>query len=167
MPKRSAFFSFHYEPDNWRASQVRNIGVVEGNPPARDNDWEAIKKGGERAIQNWIDAQLKGRSCTIVLIGQNTAKRKWIDYEIENSWNSNKGVLGIHIHNLKDRFGYQSSKGQNPFSHFTMNRDGTSLANIVPVYDPPYWDSQQVYRHIAANLSSWIENAISVRNSYG
>lgn len=26
------FYSFHYAPDNWRASQVRNIGAVEGKP---------------------------------------------------------------------------------------------------------------------------------------
>ena len=34
---RKAFFSFHYQPDNWRVSQVRNIGVIEGNQPA--NFW--------------------------------------------------------------------------------------------------------------------------------
>ena len=28
---RNCFYSFHYKPDNARASQVRNIGVIEGN----------------------------------------------------------------------------------------------------------------------------------------
>ena len=36
-------------PDNWRASQVRNMGVVEGSPAATDNDWEAVKRGGDAA----------------------------------------------------------------------------------------------------------------------
>jgi hypothetical protein len=94
MMGRRVFYSFHYKPDNWRASQVRNIGVIEGNKPVSDNDWEKVKKGGDKAIQNWIDDQLKGRSCTIVLIGEKTAGRKWIKYEIEKSWNSGKGVLG-------------------------------------------------------------------------
>ena len=40
MGKRGTFFSFHYKPDNWRAAQVRNMGVVEGNSPVSDNDWE-------------------------------------------------------------------------------------------------------------------------------
>ena len=31
--KHRVFYSFHYEPDNWRAGTIRNIGVVEGNPP--------------------------------------------------------------------------------------------------------------------------------------
>ena len=33
-PKRRVFYSFYYKEDSWRASQVRNIGVVEGNRPA-------------------------------------------------------------------------------------------------------------------------------------
>jgi hypothetical protein len=32
-------------------------------------DWETIKKGGEKAIQKWIDEQMHYRSCTILLIG--------------------------------------------------------------------------------------------------
>ena len=92
---RRAFYSFQYKPDNWRASQVRNMGVVDGNKPATDNDWEKVIKGGDKAIKKWIDGQLNGRSCTIVLIGKSTAGRKWIKYEIEESWNNGKGVLGI------------------------------------------------------------------------
>ena len=35
---RKVFFSFHYTNDNWRASQVRNMGVVNGSAVAKDND---------------------------------------------------------------------------------------------------------------------------------
>lgn len=165
MAKR-AFYSFHYVPDNWRASQVRNMGVVDGNKPATDNDWETVKKGGDAAIKKWIDDQLDGRSCTVVLIGSETAGRKWIDYEIEKSWNEGKGVLGIHVHNLKDSDGKQSSKGKNPFETFTMKKDQSKLSNIVKTYDPPYTDSKKVYDHINTNLSDWIEKAIEIRNNY-
>lgn len=161
---RKAFYSFHYVPDNWRASQVRNIGVVEGNPPASDNDWETVKKGGDAAIQKWIDNQLNGRSCTIVLIGSETAQRKWIDYEIQTSWNNKKGVVGIHVHNLKNSAGTQSAKGVNPFAHFKMGQ--TALSSIVKTYDPPYTDSKQAYEYISKNLSSWIEEAIKIRDAY-
>lgn len=115
---QESFFSFHYKPDNWRASQIRNIGVIEGNSPVSDNDWEEIKKGGDTKIQEWIDGQLKGRSCSVVLIGANTAGRKWIKYEIKKSWNDKKGLLGIYIHNLKDKDENQSTKGRNPLLKF-------------------------------------------------
>ncbi len=75
MPRR-VFYSFHHKFDNWRAAQVRNIGVLSGNRPASDNDWEAIKHGGTQVIRAWIDDQLKGRSCTIVLIGEHTAVKR-------------------------------------------------------------------------------------------
>jgi len=163
---RSAFYSFHYKPDNWRAAQVRNMGVVEGNTPATDNDWESITKKGDAAIQSWIDGQLKGRSCSVVLIGANTAGRKWINYEIKASWDANKGLLGVYIHNLQDVLEQQASKGANPFSGFTLKNGTVSLSSVVKAYDPPYTDSKKVYAHIRANLATWIEEAIKIREGY-
>lgn len=163
---RRVFFSFHYEADNWRTSQVRNIGMVEGNRPVTDNKWEEIKRGGTKAIQNWIDGQIAGKTCTIVLIGAGTAGRKWIEYEIEKSWNDGKGVLGIYIHNLLDSDGKKSAKGSNPFTGFTMKGDGKKLSSIVKVYDPPRLTNRGVYSYIRANIANWVETAISIRNNY-
>lgn len=163
---RRAFYSFHFAHDNWRASQVRNIGAIEGNAPASDNDWEAVKKGGDPAIQQWIDSQLSGRGCTIVLIGSATAGRKWINYEIEKSWNDGKGVFGIYIHCLKDRNGQQTTKGQNPFDAFTMKRDGAKLSSIVKAYDAPLRESTAVYEYIKNGLSAWVEEAIRIPQQY-
>ncbi len=142
------------------------MGLIEGNQPARDNDWEQIKRGGGQAIQNWIDSQLKGRSCTIVLVGTQTAGRKWINYEIEKSWNDGKGVIGIHIHNLLDRHGQQSRMGANPFETFTMKRDDAKLSSIVKCYNVNSSDSKAVYNTIKQNIASWIEEAIRIRNAY-
>jgi hypothetical protein len=161
---RRCFYSFHYQPDNWRASQVRNMGVIEGNQPVGDNDWETVKRGGDRAVENWIADQMSGRSCTVVLIGAETAGRKWINYEIEKTWKDKKGLVGIYIHNLKDVRQQQTSKGNNPFSQYNVN--GTTLASIVRSYDPPYTDSAQVYGYINANLAAWVEEAVAIRNRY-
>ena len=161
---RSAFYSFHYTPDCWRASQVRNMGVIDGNKPASDNDWEQVTRRGDQAIQNWIEGQLNGRSCAIVLIGQNTAARKWINYEISTAWNQNKGVLGVYVHRLRDASGYQCNKGGNPFDHVTFTSSGRPLSTVVQTYDTPY-DSKEAYGYIQSNLSAWIEEAIRIRAS--
>ena len=158
---RKAFYSFHYEPDNWRASMVRNIGVVEGNRPCSDNKWETVTSGGNAAIRRWITAQMHGRSCTIVLIGEKTAGRKWIDYEIKKSWGDNMGILGIHVHRLKDRNGYQARKGGNPFAHLML--DDTPLSKIVPVHNPPYASSAGAYNYIRDNVGDWVEEALAIR----
>ena len=84
--KRNVFYSFHYDADNWRASQVRNMGVIEGNAPCSDNDWEKITKSGDDAIKKWITGQLSGRSCVVALVGAETAGRKWISYETSKGW---------------------------------------------------------------------------------
>lgn len=161
---RKAFYGFHYEPDNWRVSKVRNMGVIEGNQLASDNEWEEIVEAGAPAIEKWIKDQQQGKSIVIVLIGANTASRKWVKYEIERGWNDNRAVLGINIHDLEDRNGNQSSKGRNPFEDFEV--DGKKFSSVVKAYDPPQTTSGGVYGHISTNLADWIEEAIDIRNSY-
>lgn len=164
--KRQVFFSFHYQPDAWRASQVRNIGALDGNTPVSDNDWEQVKRGGNRAIERWIAAQMNYRSCTVVLVGSNTAGRKWINYEIAKSWNDGMGLVGIHIHGLEDQNGWTSSKGNNPFD-FVPGPYGGRLSSIVKCYDPPGYSGVQCYAWISDHLANAVEEAISLRNSYG
>lgn len=100
MTQRKIFYSFHFANDVMRVQQVRNMGVVEGNTPVSPNAWEEVKRKGTTAIETWIDDNMKGKSCVIVLIGTDTHKRPWVKYEIEKAWKDGKGLLGIHVHNL-------------------------------------------------------------------
>ena len=158
------FYSFHYEPDNWRASQVRNIGVIEGNRPATDNDWETIKRGGDRAVKRWIADQMRYRSCTVVLVGSNTANRKWINHEIVESWNDGMGVVGIHIHGLVNSDGRVARKGANPFQYITFGNPKRKLSTIVKCYNPAGRTSRERYNWISKHLSNAVEEAIRIRN---
>jgi len=162
---RRVFYSFHYKPDNWRASQVRNMGVIEGNRPCSDNDWETITKGGDERIKEWIAEQMDGKSCVVVLIGANTAGRKWINHEIIKGWDDGKGVVGIHIHGLKDKDGNVSTKGTNPFDSIGYGNSGKKLSSIVKCYDPQGSNSQERYDWIKKHLADAVEEAISIRNS--
>lgn len=155
---RKVFYSFHYKNDHWRVSQVRNMGVVEGQPLLSDNDWEEVEKGGDSAIEKWIDEQLNGKSCLVVLIGEKTSNRKWVKHEIKKAWEAKKGVVGVYIHNLKDKDSNQSSQGANPFDNVTV--DGKKLSETVKAYNPPYSTSTNTYDHIKDNISSWVEEAI-------
>lgn len=161
---RSVFYSFHYQPDNARAAQVRNAGVVDGNQPVSDNGWESITQGGDSAIEKWIDGQMSGKSCAVVLIGSRTAGRKWINYEITKAWNDGRGVLGVYIHNLKNFAGEQSTKGGNPLDFVTVN--GTKLSIWAEAIDPPFTTSTVVYEHIKTNLADWVERAITIRKGH-
>jgi MTH538 TIR-like domain (DUF1863) len=161
---RNVFYSFHYKPDNVRAAQVRNMGVIDGNVPAKDNDWETITKGKDPAIEKWIKDQMEGRSCAVVLVGADTAGRKWINYEIIEAWKKGMGVCGVRIHNLKNFDKQETTSGANPFSLLTFGAG--KFDAVVRLYDPPYSDSQQAYGHIKQNIAAWIEKAIEIRAKY-
>lgn len=162
---RRVFYSFHYDRDNWRAATVRNIGVVAGNSPASDNDWETVTKDGDAAIKRWIADQMDRRTCTVVLVGTHTANRKWINYEITKSWNDGMGVVGIHIHGLKNADGKVSTKGANPFTSITHSKTGKKLSSIVKCYNPTGSNSQERYDWIKKHLANAIEEAINIRNN--
>ena len=163
---RRVFYSFHYAPDSWRAAMVRNIGSIEGNSPASDNDWEAVKRGGDAAIKRWIAGQMNYRSCTVVLVGTNTANRKWVNHEIVKSWNDGMGIVGIYIHGLEDMNGRTSYKGKDPFSFITHNTSDKPLSSIVKCYDPAGRSSRERYDWISRHLANAIEEAIRIRNQY-
>ncbi|HTN18468.1 MAG TPA: TIR domain-containing protein, partial [Chitinophagaceae bacterium] len=133
MAKRQIFYSFHYDNDVFRVQQIRNIGALEQNEPISINDWETVKKGGDKAIQQWIDDNMKNRSCVIVLIGQETSNRKWVKYEIGKAWNAGKGIVGIYIHNLKCPRNGICKQGANPFDQFSLS-DGRKLSSVVKCY---------------------------------
>jgi hypothetical protein len=141
-----------------RVQQIRNIGVLEGNTPVSANDWETLKKSGDKAVEKWIDDNMEYRSCVIVLIGSETADRPWVKYEIKRAWDKRKGLLGIYIHNIKDPKTGTCGQGKNPYDQFTV--DGKKLSDYVKCYNPK---SSDAYNDIAANIDSWIETAIKSR----
>ena len=75
------------------------MGKIEGNGIVSANKWEEVTKGGNKAIEKWIDDNMSGKSCVIVLVGENTANRKWIDYEIKKAWKP----LSFHAFILAER----------------------------------------------------------------
>lgn len=158
--KRNVFYSFHYANDVSRVQMIRNIGAVEKSPIVSANRWEEIKAKGDKAIEAWINLNLKGKSCLIVLIGEETANSKWVDYEIRQAWDAGKGVFGIYIHNLKNLDGERSNKGKNPFFSIPL-QDDSRLSSHVTCYNPSI---NNTYSEIATNLEDWVESAIASRN---
>ncbi len=165
--KRQIFYSFHFDNDVFRVQQIRNMGTIEGNEPVSKNAWEEVKTKGDTATANWIDNNMKYRSCVIVLVGSQTAGRKWIDYEIKKAWDDGKGLFGIYIHNLRDPryandfpFYGKSLQGANPFDGFTFSNTGEKLSSRVRCYNP---DSNDTYNDIKNNLEVWVDRAIKDR----
>ena len=165
MAKRQVFFSFEYKKDVWRASQVRNMGKVDGSSTFSDNDWEEVKEKSDANIKAWIDKQLAMRSCLVVLVGETTSERKWVKYEIQKAYELKKGIVGIYIHNLKNKDVKQTNKGKNPFDCI-LAKNCKRLSNYVTCYDSNYYSSGNVYGDIEQNMEDLIEDAISKAGTY-
>ncbi|WP_078886315.1 TIR domain-containing protein [Streptomyces sp. MUSC 125] len=163
---RKVFYSFRYKYDNWRVQTIKNIGAVEGQPLLSSNAWEDVARQGDAAIKRWIDEQMRGKSCNVVLIGAHTYNRPWIEYEFKKAWSDRKGVLGIHIHKLLDSDKKPTTKGKNPFSRFTLNDGKVQFDQVVPVYDPAGNTSTAAFAVIRDNIESWVEEAIKVRSQW-
>lgn len=138
---RRVFFSFEYEHDVWRANVVRNSWVTQDRQAAGFYDaveFEQIKRGGDAAIQRWIDGQLVNTSVTVVLVGAYTCSSRWVHYEIEASKARGNGLLGINISTIGDVNGYT-----------------TMCCGVMPAGYPFYDWGQSGYQ----NLGYWIEQA--------
>lgn len=159
------FFSFHFDNDFWRTQQIRNINALEGQTLCSSNDWEEVKRKGDTSIKKWIDNQMHGKSCVVVLVGAETASRPWVIHEISKGWNDKKGVLGIRIDKLLDTNSRPSAVGSNPFSRVTFTGTTRTLADVAPLKVPTGADSKAVYASIANNIEAWIEEAIRIRNN--
>lgn len=118
-------------------------------------EWEQIERKSEAAIKRWINNQLNGTSVTVVLIGSETYGRKWIDYEIEESGNRGNGLVGVYIHNIKNRHGYADSKGKNPLSKWHFESTGEQVTDVYNTYDWKYDDGYNNFGH-------WVEEAARI-----
>lgn len=156
---KKCFLSFHYAPDCWRVQMIKQIGAIEEQPLLTTNKWEEVKKGGDDAIKKWIDDNMKDKSCLIVLVGEKTAGRRWVKYEIKKAWEKGMGVMAIHIHKLENSVGEQAKKGGDPFDGLTANGEAVK----GKIYDPPFQTSKYVYNHIAENIDDWVQAAIDAR----
>jgi hypothetical protein len=155
---RKVFFSFHYENDAWRAANVRNSDLI----PDQDEygvidkaEWESIEREGDQAIRNWIQAQLKNTTCTVVLIGAETASRDWVLYEIRESWKRGNAIVGLRIHNIKNQHQETDAAGANPLDLVKLE-DGRSLSALCKTYD---WVLDQGREH----LGEWVDAACTAR----
>lgn len=156
---RYVYYAFHFQRDIQRANVVRNSRTVRA---AGDEVgyydrslWEEAQTRGDAAIQKLIDDGMVGASVTAVLIGAETYSRRWVLYEIAQSHNLGKGLLGIRLNNIADWAGHTESPGPNPFDYLTVDRGlfGTvALSTLYPVYD---WIVDDGYN----NAARWIEQA--------
>ena len=98
-------------------NQIRNLPEIVDASAAGFKDsslWEEAKKKSDDAVKKLIDDGLIGTTVTLVCIGNTTAGRKFINYEIQKSIDRGNGILGVQIHHLKNFAGEVDTVGETP-----------------------------------------------------
>ena len=131
MP-RYVFFSFAYDDvKNFKVNVVRNSWLLKNLDETfiDGSIWENTKTKGDPFLKKLIETGLNKTSITALLIGQNTANRRWVNYEIIKSFERGNGILGIHINRIRGKDGYICSGGQNPLDRlaFEISEDGQKI----------------------------------------
>lgn len=131
MP-RYTFFSFSYEDvKNFKVNVVRNSWLLKhaSDTFIDGSIWEKEKSKGVAVIKDLIVSGLKNTSVTAVLIGDETADRRWVKYEIVKSFDKGNGMLGIHLNKIRGKDQALSARGVNPFDKlaFQISEDGRKI----------------------------------------
>jgi hypothetical protein len=114
---RYTFFSFSYtDVSNFRVNVVRNSWRYHNdNSSFYDASiWEDSYTKNRAKLKRMIDDALYGTSVTAVLIGSDTADRRWVRYEIIKSFEQGKGILGVHINRIRCKNQTICRKGVSP-----------------------------------------------------
>jgi hypothetical protein len=129
---RRTFFSFHYQPDVWRAWNVRNSWVVRPTEEVSVGFFdssvvEATKRTGEDQLKTFLRNGLHNTSVTCVLAGTDTWQRRWVRYEIAQSVVRGNGLLTVGIHGVRDNDGFTSVSGADPLSALGVYRSNGKI----------------------------------------
>lgn len=128
---RNVFFSFAYDDvKNFKVNVVRQSWLLKNKEDSfvDGSIWEKSKIKGHDAIIKLIDKGFNNTSVTSVLVGEDTANRRYVNYEIIRSFEKGNGILAIHINRVKGRTGL-TARGQNPLDRlgFQISEDGAKI----------------------------------------
>jgi hypothetical protein len=168
---RFVFFSFAYDDvKNFKVNVVRNSWLLKNKEETfvDGSIWEKSQSKGESVLKKLIETGLKKTSVTAILIGENTANRRWVNYEIIRSFDRGNGIFGIHINRIKGKTGL-TARGQNPLDRlgFSLSKDGkkVSFYELKNGKWRPFNDLKQINNKKSNTL--YFENHWWSGNEYG
>lgn len=102
--KRRVFLSFHYED----VAQVRGFRLMARNP-ALDIEFhdgsvrEPVASESSAYIRQVIKEKIAKASVVLCLIGNGTAWRDWVDWELDTAYRLRKGLCGVRLKGSRGR----------------------------------------------------------------
>lgn len=104
-------FISHYSGDVQRLRDLKNRLIAAGCK-VRNSSAEEDKEGGlvragkpvsDATIARYLRARIKWSGTFIVVIGEHTHERPWVNYEIKKAAQMGKQIVGIYDYGCKDK----------------------------------------------------------------
>jgi len=117
---RSVFLSFHAED----LRRVAGFRLMTDNPRvALDLNEEAtrqpVKSERSRYVRQALRERIRAVEVMVCLIGNGTAWRGWVDWELETAWSLHKGLCGVRIRETFGKTPSVLSKVEAPIAPWT------------------------------------------------
>ncbi len=157
---RRTFFSFHYQPDVWRAWNVRNSWAYNRNDRKDDgffdsSVFEASKRESDDALKAFLREGLKNSSVTCVLSGQETWTRRWVRYEIVRSVIKGNGLLTVDVDGVKNNNQEYGAKGANPLDQVGLYKTDSGV--FFAEWENGQWVKYSDYTRSISPFDLWFD----------
>jgi hypothetical protein len=130
------YFSFHFD-DVMRVNNVRQAWKID-HPDALTTRsfydcslWERRQLEAPESVRRLIREGVEHTSAVCVLVGTRTWSRRWVRYEISRAVIDGRGLLAVHLNNLRHHVTLRSDPlGQNPLAYLAVGKVQPNL--LVP-----------------------------------
>jgi hypothetical protein len=139
--KRKAFFSFSFA-DIMRVNVVRNAWKV-GHPDSLvggrsfydSSLWERRQLEDPETVKRLIREGVGYTSAVCVLVGTETALRRWVRYEIARAVIDNRGLLAVHLNGIRHhKLLIPHARGPNPLASMAVGKVQPDSWLLPPAY---------------------------------
>lgn len=134
-PRRHVFISHHHADDqsvsNMTGMLARNgYEIRNSSIRAKPANQRRLEQGmvSDRVIKRLLRMKMRWAGTVIVLIGKNTAKRPWVDWEIAEAKRQGKRIVGVY-----ERGGTENDKpvGLEDYASAIVNYHPDSIIDAI------------------------------------
>lgn len=106
MSKNYNIFISHYHADDKHVQSLKSKLIDKGHNVRNFSVDSTNHKDGRRpsdaVIKRYLDIRIKASSTVICLLGPDTHKRPWVNYEIRKAYLEGKKIIGVYTHGNTD-----------------------------------------------------------------
>ena len=151
MPSLKVYFALDRQRDLYRVQQIYELPGVISRTAGGFLDatvWKRAALQGDASVKALIDDGLLNTTVTVVCLGQRTAHGKFINYEIERSFEKGNGCVVVKINHLPhqdgtvdvlapapfllEKYGYTAYRFSDKNGLITMIEEAPEIAKMSP-----------------------------------